>query len=170
MIGSRLRGAPVDAGRAAHRHAAGLEHIQRRRDLGHRLRGIGAVEHDEIGRRADGNAVIHDAEDARCAAGDHLVAKRQLAALPELRDVRIEVRDAHERAVAVRRERVQHVVRGQRCIHAGADETMRGRDAARHVVIDAAAHQEQIGRRQDRYRYAGIREHRRHGIEARRRQ
>ena len=55
-----------------------------------------------------------------------------------------------QRAVAERRERVEHVVGGERAGHAMIEQPMRGRDAARHVVLVLAPHQEQVGRRQHR--------------------
>jgi hypothetical protein len=86
----------------------------------------------------------------------HGEARAHLGLAPEMRDVGIEVGHADQRAVAERRERVEHVVGGERADDAVIEQPMRGRDAARHMVVVLAPHEEEIGGGQHRHRHAGI--------------
>src|SRR5215471_19396174 len=94
--------------------AAALETEQRLRDLGYGQGPIAAVENDQIGGVTDRHAVVRGVHQSRRQRRDHVETRFEIARAADLRDVSIEVRHADERAVAERRERIEHVVGRER--------------------------------------------------------
>jgi len=89
---------------------------------------------------------VHQAGGPR---GDHVEAFAELSRGGRLADIGVEIGHPHQRAVAERRERIEHVVGRQRAVDASLDEKIGVGDAAPDIVILVASHQVEIGRRQD---------------------
>src|SRR5262249_54325649 len=98
--------------------AAALETEQRLRDLGYGQGPIAAVENDKVGGVTDRHAVLRGVHQSRRPRREHVETRFEVARAADLRDVGIEVRHADERAVAERRERIEHVVGRKRTGHA----------------------------------------------------
>src|SRR3954470_17674578 len=100
----------------AHVLPAVLEAGERPRDLGDRLLGRFGIEDDDVGRVTGREAVILEVQEARRALREHVEALAKLRRAVELQDVGVEVRNAHERAVAIGRGRVEDVVGRKRAV------------------------------------------------------
>ena len=160
------------SGLARYGLAAALEGVQHRRQLGDRhVRRFG-IEHDKIGRLANGEAVILQPHDLGRTPRDHVEAFAHVGLFPDLTNIGVEVRHAHLRAIAVGRERIEDIVARERAIDAVMQELVRGHDAARDIVVVLvlAAHQKEIRGRQHGERHAGIGEPLRRRLEGRHRQ
>ena len=68
------------------------------------------VDHDDVSRIADLDAVVLDVENARRSIRNHMKAVGQLVGLRNLKNVGEKVRNPDEGTVAVRRGRVHDVV------------------------------------------------------------
>src|SRR5262249_52025651 len=79
---------------------------------------IAAVETAQMGGVTDRHAVVRGVHQSRRQRRDHVETRFEVARAADLRDVGIEVRHADERAVAERRERIEHVVGRKRTGHA----------------------------------------------------
>jgi len=93
------------------------EGVEHRRELGDgHFRACG-IEHDEVGGFADSEAVILKPHHLGRAPRDHVEALAHVRLLSDLTDIRVEVRHAHLRAIAERRERIEDIVTRQLTVH-----------------------------------------------------
>ena len=99
------------------------------------ISGLVGIEHDEVGGFADREAVIRKPHHLCRPPRHHVETLAHVGLLSDLANIGIEVRHAHLRAIAERRERVEDVVARQRAIDAVVQELVRRHDAAGDVVI-----------------------------------
>ncbi len=105
---------PVQLGPSARDGApARLEDCQRGADLRHRLFRRHGIKHNDIRRIADANTVIVKIHQPCRALRQHGEAFAQLMWEANLANVGLEIGDSEQRAVTKRRERVEHIVRGE---------------------------------------------------------
>ncbi len=149
--------------RAGKRGSSALDAPERLRNRGDRLRRTARVDADEIGWPANLDAVIVEPHQPRGSTRDHVEASGKIGRPRDMADIGIEVRHPDQRRITVGRERIEHIVGRDRAGDARLPQRLDPRDAARHGVIVTAAHQMQVGRRQDRHRDAGIGEARSDG-------
>src|SRR5450631_306601 len=144
----RHRAGPVDrGGRPRKAYPSTLHRQQRLRQFRDRRHPVGAIEHDDIGWIAGGNAVIPKPHQLCRQQRDHVQACLQFFGPSELRDIGIEVCHPQQRAIAERRKRIENVVGRKRTGDALAEQPVHKRHPAWHRMLGAATHQKQIGRR-----------------------
>ena len=108
---------------------------ERRRDLGDRGGRVRRVQQHEIRGVADCDAVIGQAHQPRRSLGYHGEAVGQLDRAADVADIGVEIGHAHQRAVAIGRERVEHVVGRDRAGDAAGRQRSRADHAARNGVV-----------------------------------
>ena len=138
--------------------SAMLHPEQRAHEFGDRAGSIHAIEHDQIGRIADGDSVVRKFMSFAGKHRHHVETRCQFRRAADLGDIGVKVRHPDQRAIAERRERIEHVVARDRANDTIIEQPMRRGHAARNVVIMIAPHEKKIGRRQHGHRYASISE------------
>ncbi len=139
-----------------HRALPALEYRDGLAQFGNRLARARGVEHRDVSRITDYDAIVRQIHQPRRTRRDHLEAFGDPLRLPNLKRIRMQVGHANERAVPERGERIEDVVARQRTIAPLFDEQVRVDEPTPHIVVPLAPHQEQIGCRKDRDRDADI--------------
>src|SRR5262245_37714147 len=139
-----------------HRPPPALEHGEGLGDFGDRLLGRLRADDHHVGGIAHGEAIVLQVEQARGPVGQHAEAFAQLRRTIELEHIGVEIRHTDERAIAVRRRRVENVVGGERAFDPVLEQQVGIRHAADDGMVAIAAHEKKIGRRQHRDRDPGI--------------
>jgi hypothetical protein len=134
--------------------ASPAEALDSRSQFRQRCLGMRCVQHDQICRIADDDAVIRQVHQLRRKGCYHVDTVPE-AGWRHLCDICIEIRHPQERSITEWRERVQHVVGRNRAGYTLIEHEMGRRDSARDRMRGVPAGQIEIRGRQDRQRNAG---------------
>jgi hypothetical protein len=85
---------------------------------------------------------------ARGAGGDHLKALADVVPFTRLADIGVEVGHAEQRAVAERREGIEHIVAGEGAVDTVVEQLVGCHHSSQHVVILVPTHEVQVRRGQ----------------------
>lgn len=126
-------------GRAGENLPSAFEATQRQGDLCDDVCAGGRVPDHQISGFADFEAVIVEAQRAGRPLGDHIETNAQILRPVTLDDVGVEIDDPNQRAIAIGRERVQHIVAGDGAVGAVLDQRIGVGHAADDAVLHMAA-------------------------------